>query len=798
MSRFLFLCNKIRSVAFYNSRDTLKKEFFLWNMLLKKLFGTNYLNHRQNSFFISFQVNFPSTDVKLTPQQMNQELTKDTTVQRHPGQVTFREEIRPEAIKPPSQDLTPPGDGQYEAPQFFDRPGPNPPLFIYGRPPPPQGHQRPNQRHDHRPQPAHFHRLPLNERPHGNKLMSSRPQYRIDHVPMPTKTHRNQDRLMINERPENTVRQPMPERNLPNILPQFRPNANINTKLIKDSKIPDFKRQPNTHRPEKYRPPSFVVRRPNQGPNQFISRISGPYYEEQNHNRRHYNHGPPMQMERLPFPQHMTPPQRYLDPKHPVFQRHLKVNSNPLMMAPLPVSPVERLPSREQELLNRNEQNVQTFREELNQRNQQVLEQPESSREPPKLEPVVTLHQLQAKKLLLKDKEKNVELPKLKETVPEVPVTLETDNQNQKNVYVVYPIKGQNDDDDDNLNAESKIVIASRGEHGSKVTPISTGSEYQNTPFSVVAHFEQEPLLPEKPKPIKNPHFPYSLEKPKNHQQNDLNNHKNSETVIGQTIYNTGEQPGQIISSTLTRVTTPGAPIAIAYTPTPRPLNHKGPIIYDSNQHEVYSLPNVGAQVISEIRDGAQTESSFYTDYDGSDRVKENFQAPFYASANLPSKVTAANVFEGWAIATPPPPPFQAHYDNNKIDRSDTNVAETVSLAPTPLLEVTTKKFDPNSFKPEFLSGFQPILSTQAVNAPATSSEKLAPAPREGNTFELSTEHLLADDSSSSTTTKKDEIKKDTKKPFRPFDSLEAFFDALTRDYTDTDPDYDQSTSKSS
>lgn len=749
------------------------------------------------------QINFPASDGKMTPQQMNQELSKVSGgEERFPGagQVAFRDEVRPEPIRPPSQDLTPPGDGQYEAPQFFDRPGPNQP-FIYGRPPlqtgpPPQNHHaRPNQRHDQRPQLSHFHRLPLHDRPHQNKLMP-RPQYRIDHVPMPTKTHRNQDRLMINDRPEANM--PVADRNLPNILPQFRPNVKGYQKPIKDNKNyrPDGpKMQQNLRRPPPPQP-SFIMRRPN-GPNQFISRISNPYYEEQNQNRRHYNPAQPLQMERLPFPQHMTPPQRYLDPKHPVFQRHLKVNTNPLMLAPLHAA--ASLPSREQELLNRNEENVQTFREELNQRNQAFSDQPEPSREPPKLEPVVTLHQLQAKKLLLREKEKNVELPKLKETVPEVPVTVETENQSQKNVYVVYPIKGQ--EGDDAASVESKIVIASRGEHGSKVTPISTGSEYQNTPFSVVAHFEQEPLLPEKTKPVKSQNFPYSLEKPEVNERVP-NNHKG----IGQTIYNTGEQPGQVISSTLTRVTTPGAPIAIAYTPTPQPANHKPPVIYDAHHHEVFSLPNIGSQVIPEIRDGPQTESSFYNDYDGSDRVKENFQAPFYASANLPSKVTAANVFEGWAIATPPPPPFQAHYDNNNIDRSDNDVTETVTKvavqAPVqaPLVEVTTKKFDPNSFKPEFLSGFQPILSTQTVKAPqSVVGDKLEPAPRDGSTFELSTEHLLTDNSSiSSTTTKNNDTKKEPKKPFRPFDSLEAFFDALTRDYTDSDPDYEQSTSKSS
>lgn len=199
-------------------------------------------------------------------------------------------------------------------------------------------------------------------------------------------------------------------------------------------------------------------------------------------------------------------------------------------------------------------------------------------------------------------------------------------------------------------------------------------------------------------------------------------------------------------------------------------------------------MPNIAAQVISEIRDEATEHNVFVDDYDSGDRVRENFQAPFYASANVPSKVT-----EGWAIAAPV---THSHFETNQIDRIDKNPEPPIMIDTAPRVEATTKKFDPETFKPEFLTGFQPIVhsadpSRQPPVLPTVSSRETSVAPRKPVS------------STPATSPKADKPPTDkptgsgNKKPLRPFDSLEAFFDALTRDYDAPDDDY-QTTSRNS
>lgn len=667
------------------------------------------------------------------------------------------------------------------------------------------------------------------------------PQYRLDRIPPPSnRPQAIPDRMLMQDRPE--AGQP-----LPNILPQFRPNAKVShghgghkkeagTIKVNENSFkngPPFPNHPENYpppRPEYFQskppsnnrrrpPPTFMLRR-TPGPNRFVSRISHPYSysEELNLNRRHYYPGPPVPDRMLSMgPPNPIPPHKYLDSAHPVFQRNMNINGKPMNQhEPQPLS-------GEQEFLNRNSQNIQLFHQEHQGPpivHKSTTERPfqDLNMKVGKLEPVVTLQMLQAKKMAMIDQEQNVEVPLLKENIAEMPVTIETAKDN-KPVYVVYPIRED---------ATLEDVEPSRS------SGVPTGSEYQNTPFSVVSHFEQEPILmlKEKVKPTKSAHFPYPIEKPnfpgeiephhiRKGQLNDFG------VPVGP-IFNTGEQPlpnfnsninnnkkGQVISTTLTRVTTTpqhttGSPIAIAYTPSPRPINAQGPHIYDSNSHEMYSMPNI-------ITHEAQTEQSYFHDYDYDHRIKETFQAPFYASANVPNKVTQVNKFEGWAIATPEPiPQFNPHYDNNQIDRSDTNVleTETESLQTQPI-EMTTKKFDPNNFQPEFLTGFQPIYTS---DSDVKQSTRLEPAPRDGALLiELSTEHLRPEvkhglqteitdnnykaqnDKTINTNHKNvseddksnDNNIKNQKKPVKEIDSLQAFFDALVNyddnEYTKTD-----------
>lgn len=136
---------------------------------------------------INNNVNFPTTphDKKMTPQQMNIEIIKaideQLSAESIPGsQVVFKDDTvlnqQSHNIVPPSQDLTPPGDGQYEMPQFFERPGNGQahPPHIYGdlhrqdqrRP---QLHQQPQQSHPGQMQ-FNGQRIPTNDRPFGHEM----------------------------------------------------------------------------------------------------------------------------------------------------------------------------------------------------------------------------------------------------------------------------------------------------------------------------------------------------------------------------------------------------------------------------------------------------------------------------------------------------------------------------------------------------------------------------------------------------------------------------------------------------
>lgn len=441
------------------------------------------------------------------------------------------------------------------------------------------------------------------------------------------------------------------------------------------------------------------------------------------------------------------------------------------------------------------------------------------------LEPVVTLQMLQNKKSGNK-----LNLPPVPHDIPQdiqepIPSNHKEDPQKKPSVYVVYPVAPNSFENASpligaNINGDASVIVANRGE-----SPISGMPEYQNTPFSVVSHFEQEPLLMKKDK--KKNQFPYHMERPAS-----TNEYKNGPPKYGPmhdgSMYNIGEEPTNsrvvnkrppfmsehpdaAISSKLTRVT--DKPIAIAYTPT-EPNRSYPPITnfyHNLPPHQLYahhfdphlsgdkfSLPNYGGPVISEILDEKHVGYDYYhrqqqlqqhlNNGEDLDFYKEHydFQAPFHASVSLTPEVT--NPYEGWSIVT-------QSTDTNKIDRADLHVIDSSE-------ETSTRKFDPNEFQPVFESGFQPIYSEKKVStAPelfADSSELPSTLALTFSTpsatpttnipftslFETSTE---AKSSEETTTTK---IEK--KKPKVEIDSLEAFFESLTRDYDD-----DESTNKS-
>ena len=281
-----------------------------------------------------------------------------------------------------------------------------------------------------------------------------------------------------------------------------------------------------------------------------------------------------------------------------------------------------------------------------------------------------------------------------------------------------------------------------------------------------------------------------------------------------------GEPHDAAISSKLTRVTE--KPIAIAYTPT-EPSRYYPPTQVTNFYHNVhphhqyshhfdpllsdekFSMPNYGGPVISEIHDEKHIGYDYYhrqqqlqqhlNNGEDLDFYKQHydFEAPFQASVSLNPEVT--NPYEGWSIVT-------QSTDTNKIDRSDLNVAESNEESQT------TKKYDPNVFQPIYESGFQPIYSEKKVStAPelfiGDSSEfPLELAPVHSTTIKapvITTTPIPTSKSSSESTSAQLKSAEETtttkvekKKQKVEIDSLEAFFESLTRDYDD-----EESTNKS-
>jgi hypothetical protein len=450
-----------------------------------------------------------------------------------------------------------------------------------------------------------------------------------------------------------------------------------------------------------------------------------------------------------------------------------------------------------------------------------------------KLEPVVTLQMLQSKK----NGNKLLNLPSIPHEVPQdisMPVTIlpknhkedQQFNENKKvnpSVYVVYPVSNSVSQ---NLQPQSSEIIQNNNEE----VPMPSKNEYQNTPFAVVTHFEQQPLLMKKDK--KRPNFPYQIERP-NPPAVEMRNDKIPLNFNAQqgSIYNIGEQPHEAaaISSKLTRITE--KPIAIAYTPTEPsriapPMSYYQHIqpqnLYANLNGNKYSLPDYAHPVVSEILDEKHVGASYdfyhnqhFNSDSGEDHFHKqhyDFEAPFHASVSLNPEVT--NPYEGWTVVT-------KSTENNKIDRSDVNVIEPhlpsslQPLAITSAEETTTKKFDPNEFQPVFETGFQPIYTSNRIHtAPeisldsVESSERHAPstltvpASTEPSFLDLlfksnniestmavketttTSSPLITTTSSSAAAVSSTTVKSGEKKKVE-IDSLEAFFDSLTRDYDD-------------
>lgn len=123
-------------------------------------------------------------------------------------------------------------------------------------------------------------------------------------------------------------------------------------------------------------------------------------------------------------------------------------------------------------------------------------------------------------------------------------------------------------------------------------------------------------------------------------------------------------------------------------------------------------------------------------------------------------------VRNSWAIVTPPSSVYSQGNRLNAIDRSDNNVPEesdqkyssqsqmhakstSSPLATINQSEMTTEKFDPEKFQPEFQGGFKPIYppgtTTTTTTAPKTIETKSIDAKSTKPETEDSIESLISD-----------------------------------------------------
>lgn len=481
------------------------------------------------------------------------------------------------------------------------------------------------------------------------------------------------------------ITRPIPERHLPNILPQFRPNAKISTG---HSPAQNFNQEPGNIRIS-----GQTLKRPNSSP-QFAHRRQ-PLLQQQQHryplNRAaDFGPGAPLSTDanrrvyRLPpyggqgvqyldrmYPRRPLPsPQRGADN----YERHAAASNSEVyktIMAP------ERLAAFEEEDL------------VINDPPQPVAgTQEEQSIDKSKLEQVVTLQMLQSQK-------KPLALPNDDTGSGEIQVTAASEQTQpplestatQNGLYVVYPSRG------DKVKAPEVGDVKDQLPAIAHVEP-PTGSDYQNTPFSVLRAQPQEPILKnKKPQSLQQQtkiqmikdKFPYPIEKP------DLTHSELSMPVHGTMV-------GPRIINGAYGVGMPDTPIAIAYSPTePSPYRRAG-----VSAPPRFSNVNLASSVISEIRTDTQTEEGLSNDFDTrGQNLEKNFMAPFYPSVSLGSATNAPP--NGWNIL--PSTTEKAVYEKNNINRADVDEA-----APIELTEITTSKsFEMDSFQPELQGGFKPI-----------------------------------------------------------------------------------------
>ncbi|XP_062122316.1 uncharacterized protein LOC133836049 [Drosophila sulfurigaster albostrigata] len=473
---------------------------------------------------------------------------------------------------------------------------------------------------------------------------------------------------------------PRPNVNLPNILPQFRPNAKLS-----NGHNPNLKQEPGNIRLNynPSTPPQFAHRRQPLQQQQMqkrypMNRISeyGPTNPALDINRRVYRL-PPNGVQRM-VPQ-MRDRLYVRRPNLPGLPNVSSgINNNVPSGPPRAVDgyPVERhAPAPVAEAYKLNPGDLDDFEEEdlvIN----DPPQAPNKERQTPsesKLEAVVTLQMLQSQKKPVNGDDTGA---------GEIQVTADNDPQE----VLAGSIYGE----------EAIPSEAIRD-------PSAPAVEYQNTPFSVIRDQPQEPILKNK-KPqslqqqtkvqqqqLPKQKFPYAIEKP---------DPSYSELHPAQAAA-APQVPGvliapRIINSAFSSGTE--APIAIAYTPTE---------------------PNVAAyRRPQEAHPAAetQTEQVLSNDFDlRGHNYEKNFMAPFYPSAslggapNLGSPTPSNWKIVGGSTGAADP----SIYEKNSINRADVDQSpeekKEVQEASNSTDFTTEKHFELDSFQPQLQGGFKPI-----------------------------------------------------------------------------------------
>uniref|UniRef100_A0A6P7FJD5 Uncharacterized protein LOC114330016 isoform X1 n=1 Tax=Diabrotica virgifera virgifera TaxID=50390 RepID=A0A6P7FJD5_DIAVI len=456
---------------------------------------------------------------------------------------------------------------------------------------------------------------------------------------------------------------------LPNVLPQFRPNTNMNKPPAGyfDKKL---NRQPLLDRPSN-RPISFFEKLlpPPPPPPLFLTNKNVPAL-------RNKNGAPPRQN----FDEHHNnpPEEKGSDDQPGLYQTppQIKIANR---RADTDVTEVETL------------QMIQA--KNADKRN----------KDPPGVQPVVNIQ-------------------------PEKDIKIDS---NDKTIYKVYPVNSAPIKLDviDDSNKKESVVIGTRSE---RPLPPSKINQDFDLLFDSKDRNDDPILKPHKPPPFPvKSDFPYPLERPglepnlnvmpvpeaPSKNGNDLdepdyfsNNQWNS---IGDTyepkIITGGQKITGINQISVTLKTHTDRPIAVAYTPTePNSIADK------------YSMPNYGSPVIPEIRPGDSNKvftvsavmhahhesptgivssvdnihridesSNHKNDLSVPDYPKLDFEAPFQASLNIENTMN-----QGWSVVV-----------RNK------NTTTTESPEATTLPYATTSEFDIENFKPQLEGGFKPIFN---------------------------------------------------------------------------------------